>query len=134
MAYEPKTWECGETITAEDLNRIEEGVADALANGFTVTFEENESSWVCDKTFAEIKANILSGNTTNVVMKQMNGDAYAVTAMAEYYNMGVEAINMSFLLLQSFAAHDITCRAILIEMSPQNITVNDKNFSVSVIS
>lgn len=29
MAYEPKEWQCGDTITADDLNRIENGVADA---------------------------------------------------------------------------------------------------------
>ena len=27
MAYEPKTWECGETITAEALNHMEQGIA-----------------------------------------------------------------------------------------------------------
>lgn len=31
MAYEPKTWECGEVITAEDLNHLEGGVEDANA-------------------------------------------------------------------------------------------------------
>ena len=30
MAYEPKTWVCGETITADGLNNIEEGVQEAL--------------------------------------------------------------------------------------------------------
>ena len=30
MAYEPKTWECGETITADALNNLEEGVQEAL--------------------------------------------------------------------------------------------------------
>ena len=29
MAYEPKTWECGEVVTDSDLNRIEQGIADA---------------------------------------------------------------------------------------------------------
>lgn len=29
MAYEPKTWECGETITADALNHLEQGVANA---------------------------------------------------------------------------------------------------------
>lgn len=28
MTYTPKTWECGETITAEDLNHMEQGIAD----------------------------------------------------------------------------------------------------------
>ena len=31
MAYEPKTWVCGETITAELLNNIEDGIEEALA-------------------------------------------------------------------------------------------------------
>lgn len=30
MAYTPKTWACGETITAEKLNNIEEGIQEAL--------------------------------------------------------------------------------------------------------
>lgn len=30
MAYEPKTWVCGEKIKAEDLNNLEEGVQEAL--------------------------------------------------------------------------------------------------------
>ena len=29
MAYEPKTWQCGEVVTADDLNRIERGIAEA---------------------------------------------------------------------------------------------------------
>ena len=35
MAYTPKTWECGETITAEKLNHIEDGIADASSGGGT---------------------------------------------------------------------------------------------------
>lgn len=27
MAYTPKTWQCGETIMADDLNHIEQGIA-----------------------------------------------------------------------------------------------------------
>lgn len=30
MAYEPKTWECGEVVTADALNNLEEGVQEAL--------------------------------------------------------------------------------------------------------
>lgn len=30
MAYEPKEWVCGETITADGLNNLEEGVQEAL--------------------------------------------------------------------------------------------------------
>lgn len=35
MAYEPKTWECGETITADDLNHMEQGIANS-GGGYSV--------------------------------------------------------------------------------------------------
>ena len=38
MAYTPKTWECGETITADDLNHIEQGIAEASSGGGTAPF------------------------------------------------------------------------------------------------
>ena len=40
MAYTPKTWECGDTITAEDLNHLEQGVEDA--GGYDCSVVENE--------------------------------------------------------------------------------------------
>lgn len=37
MAYEPKTWTCGETITADALNHIEDGIANASGYECTET-------------------------------------------------------------------------------------------------
>lgn len=34
MAYEPKVWECGETIAADALNHLEQGVANAGGGGY----------------------------------------------------------------------------------------------------
>ena len=33
MAYTPKTWACGDTITADELNRMEQGIAEASQSG-----------------------------------------------------------------------------------------------------
>ena len=33
MAYTPKTWACDETITADGLNHIEQGIAEASSGG-----------------------------------------------------------------------------------------------------
>lgn len=33
MAYEKQTWVCGETITADKLNHIEDGIADCCGGG-----------------------------------------------------------------------------------------------------
>lgn len=33
MSYEKQTWECGETITADKLNHMEEGIENASSSG-----------------------------------------------------------------------------------------------------
>ena len=33
MAYEPTTWNCGDTITAEKLNKLENGLAECCGGG-----------------------------------------------------------------------------------------------------
>ena len=38
MAYEPKTWQCGEVVSADALNHIEQGIADG-AKVLTITVE-----------------------------------------------------------------------------------------------
>ena len=62
MAYEPKTWVCGEKITADDLNHMEEGIANAGGGGgtesntFAIRYNADSNYAVtCDKTFAEIE-------------------------------------------------------------------------------
>lgn len=62
MAYEPTTWNCGDTITAEKLNKLENGLAECCGGGTEplvvgVTISEGDSNTIhtLDKTFAEIK-------------------------------------------------------------------------------
>lgn len=60
MTYEKQTWECGETITAEKLNHIEDGIADASSGGGTLviretrTESEGDTVYTLDKTWQEI--------------------------------------------------------------------------------
>lgn len=70
MAYEKQTWECGETITAEKLNHIENGIADASSGGgggtsepFVLEKVSEESSIRFNKTFGEIKEAFNSGKS-----------------------------------------------------------------------
>ena len=37
MAYQKQTWECGDAITAERLNHMEDGIASAEGSGSTPT-------------------------------------------------------------------------------------------------
>lgn len=73
MAYTRKTWECGDVVTAEALNNLEGGVAEALeccgSGGgsdtleVTFTWDENvgEGEWVCNHTYAEILSALQNG-------------------------------------------------------------------------
>ena len=58
MAYERQTWTCGETITADKLNHIEEGLANSgggTGETLVVSMVENEDeSTSLDKTWQEI--------------------------------------------------------------------------------
>lgn len=64
MAYTPKEWECGETITAEALNHMEQGIAEASSGGgedsnvfivkFTLSGSFPNPTVTADKTLEEI--------------------------------------------------------------------------------
>lgn len=63
MAYTPKTWACGETITADALNHIEQGVESASqVEFFVVHFTDGDNNTkVSDKTAEEIGEAIADG-------------------------------------------------------------------------
>ena len=56
MSYEPKEWQCGDTITAEDLNRMEQGIAQGGGGSAPLEIHRNDdgNSVVLDKTWQEI--------------------------------------------------------------------------------
>lgn len=60
MAYTPKTWQCGETIMADDLNHMEQGIAQGgsgsapLAVSITTAQEGGTTIETMDKTWQEI--------------------------------------------------------------------------------
>lgn len=92
MAYEKQTWNCGDTITADKLNHIEDGIADASGGGgsdiFTVNLtidpESPSQSPTVDKTFAEIKSAILSGKNVLANIKTIyQGALLGVSSIAQ---------------------------------------------------
>lgn len=71
MSYTPHTWQAGETVTAEKLNVLEQGVADAGGGGtllVTVTEQADTPSSgyttvTMNKTWQELRDAIVSGVT-----------------------------------------------------------------------
>ena len=84
MAYEKKTWETGEVITADALNHLEQGIADCEqreSNKFVISGTPNfqNSTLTIDKTFAEVDA-AYKANKTLILESAGNGgpDGYPV--------------------------------------------------------
>jgi len=77
MAYTPKEWVCGDTITADDLNRIEEGVADASGvmtvkmQRTIVQYDDTTVPFVCDTPIADIDNALKQGKTVIANITQM---------------------------------------------------------------
>ena len=69
MSYEPTEWKTGDVVTAAKLNKLENGVANAGGGGsggglivHLVEDPEDPESVLLDKTWAELKAAVESGN------------------------------------------------------------------------
>ena len=62
MSYTPTNWQTGDTVTAEKLNKMEDGIENAN-DVFVVTFTPTaqDFSGVMDKTSSEIKAAYRAG-------------------------------------------------------------------------
>lgn len=84
MAYTPTEWKCGDVITAEALNKLEGGVAEAIeccSGGsnellvVNVTYDEATDRLVADKTYMEIYYSI--ANNMNVIFHGPNDSTSA---------------------------------------------------------
>lgn len=77
MAYTPTEWKSGDVITAEKLNKLEEGVASAGdgssdSNEFIINVSsDSQYNVVMDKTFDEVEAAYNSGK----ILKAKFGDS-----------------------------------------------------------
>lgn len=87
MAYTPTEWECGDTITATKMNKIEQGIADASSGGESEPLAVGVDSVtsVLDKTWNEIyeafpNAYFASTNAKLAITDvKFNGEEYVVT-------------------------------------------------------
>ena len=77
MSYEKQTWACGDTITADKLNHMEDGIANAGGGvePFVVTFSQPEfgGAVTADKTYAEIHEALQQGKAVSGILNRVNG-------------------------------------------------------------
>lgn len=81
MAYEKQTWKCGETITADKLNHMEDGIANSGGGTLEPLILRESSADTLDTTFGEIKEAFNSGRpiffANRVESPVGNGTQYA---------------------------------------------------------
>jgi len=95
MAYTPKTWECGETITADALNHLEQGVASAgggaepliVSFDHTETIEGNTYDFY-DKTWQEITNALDSGRLVALKYHSLVTDVHELVPIIRTFNIG----------------------------------------------
>lgn len=74
MPYVEQTWVTGETITAEKLNHMEDGIASDETGIFLVTLTlTGENTGTIDKTFSEIITALDSGQIP-IIKRVANGE------------------------------------------------------------
>lgn len=87
MSYTPTEWQNGDTVTAEKLNKLEQGVADAGGGGSGILIV-HDTEGTLDKTYAEIKAAfvaviVTSTNRLWYPVRYFEESVYALTVMGE---------------------------------------------------
>ena len=115
MAYEPKEWVCGETITAEGLNNLEEGVQEALdccggttenevftvnvAIDTSVTPSDALIPTTADKTFAEIKEAYEAGKVIKIYGTETHNSTMIRELNTGYNEMNGELVGVIGVLI-----------------------------------
>lgn len=76
MSYEKQTWVTGETITAEKLNHMEDGIGSGDSDIVIVHY--NDMTQECDYTFEQL-VELLSSNKTMIAKVIYDGKGSIVT-------------------------------------------------------
>ena len=96
MAYTPTVWKTGDVITAEKLNKAEQGIAAASDAVFYVTFTYDEltETTTADKTMAEIEEAISAGKA---VFCKLTGSKYIGVLTGHIHDASPENTYVNFM-------------------------------------
>ena len=108
MSYSPTTWETGDTITAEKLNKMEGGIAGAAAIvNFNITWERDSelgvNRLILYASFDEVLAAYQTGSLVTAAARFEDAD-YSEYSFCRFYLCGVDDYNSTV----TFYGHDPT--------------------------
>lgn len=115
MAYEKQTWATGDTITAEKLNHMEDGIG-AGGGSFVITFTENNESYTADKTTTECAEAVTSGMD---IIAKLGSEIYRLVAA------NVDFVSFSFSSVTAYAGNQVL-------VSTLNYFYDDRSLSDTV--
>lgn len=98
MAYEPNVWKCGDTITADQLNRLEQAVAELSQGGgqsgaLVVRKQEEQSItgvMLYDKTWQEAYDALNNGQLVMLLLKDFDGEGFEASYLMQLLPPGDE--------------------------------------------
>lgn len=111
MSYTPTEWNTGDIVTAEKLNKLENGVAGGSGDGnfiVNILFDETTHGATLDKTWQEIKDATDAGKL-----------------VLAYSNGGIDGMTFLFLIV-AIEEYEITILNVL-DKSDIPFTANDAN-------
>lgn len=89
MSYTPTTWHGGDVLSAEAMNKIENGIAGAGSGALEVNIEEDGNELVMDKTWQEIydafpNVYCVALNEDKYIIYRISSDDYTVETIVPF--------------------------------------------------
>lgn len=109
MAYTPTNWQCGDVVTAEKLNKLENGLADCCGGG-AEPLVVNVNGGALDKTWQEIHDAFPNVYIKNVSGSPFGGAVY-MQSIEKIYNEPNPQGVMSYALTLDDGAGEYTTYA-----------------------
>lgn len=80
MSYEPTNWQTGDIVTAEKLNKLENGVASGILV-VNMVLDEDMDVPMLDKTYAEIESALENNKQVVIFNKSIIAGLFAYSVM-----------------------------------------------------
>lgn len=87
MSYTKNTWNTGDTVTAEKLNNLENGVVNAGALKVVISYDETTSVETLSETFLTIKEAVMAGRAVFAIGESL-GEVDVLTVANLYWDDG----------------------------------------------
>lgn len=123
MAYTKQTWECGDVISAEKLNHMEDGIeASGVDYPIVVHFEKVDSNWTADKEYSELRTAIENGTPVKGCVKHNNGyfDNYYYMDMYSNDPMSINGRCIDSFSYNASSSPNANIQSVVVQMMPDN--------------